>query len=805
MKSKNTKTVQILTFVLMFFSTSVTRAQAAPGDLDLSFGNGGRVTSAGFFGRTVAIQSDGKIVAVGNGLERYNTDGSLDNRFGTGGRVVPHSSVVPGCFDPRYGDPCQFSPVSAAAVAIQTDGKIIAAGNGIISVDEGMYDTWVFALTRYNTDGTLDASFGTAGRVITYGSGAEGGPHAVAIQPDGKIVAAGYKRVTSWDFLTARYNTNGTLDASFGSGGLVTTSFGGIADEANDVAIQSDGKIVVAGQNRMGIFQGPLIFNFALARYNIDGSLDTSFGAGGKVVTPFGYNFGAEAIAIQSDGKMVAVGTSGIDYTYHTFALARYDTNGSLDSSFGKGGKVMTPFGSVNGSGVSDVVIQSDGKIIAVGGASDGTNSGVALARYNPDSSLDTSFGTGGKVITPSLTGAVDAAIQPDGKIIAVTQPERFVTGSEYALFRYQASASSLTVTNIEELYSAINNPQNAGMLIIVAPGVYILSVNDPSGAARPNSGRLELQENMSLQGVAGDRGAVVIDAINLPRSSFDNAPPITLTGAIRMGRGTNSIEWLTARNAVNGNAKFGTDLASTATNIRVAHVASSNSQRGLDVRNFGAAMAGRVINAAIIDNDFYNNRIGLNGESIRIASNNGAHGGIINATLAYNRGYDNYLGLIVDNNQSNDAVTTVFSYGDRFFENGVGMVILGGLSQGVNVANGNTISFTARGCRIENNNGFNNFDFGGLVIVGGENTSFPNGTSNNTVNVELRGCRFGNNQVHDLAAFGARSNPETVGTPGTNNVVNIYLRGITPTFRVESFIDSIPVSPGSNNRVLRQ
>jgi hypothetical protein len=182
-----------------------------------------------------------------------------------------------------------------------------------------------------------------------------------------------------------------------------------------------------------------------------------------------------------------------------------------------------------------------------------------------------------------------------------------FETQTKFAFIPEQ----TVNVATVEELYTAVNNPVNAGNQIVLAPGIYTLSVNDPNGAARPNAGRLELQENMSLRGVVGDRGAAIIDAINLPLTSFNSATPIPLTAAIRMGRGNNSIEWLTARNAVSGNANIGTELASTATNIRVAHVASTNSARGLDVRNFGAAQINRVVNAEIIDNDFYNNRIG--------------------------------------------------------------------------------------------------------------------------------------------------------------------------------------------------
>ncbi|MDQ6786440.1 MAG: FG-GAP-like repeat-containing protein [Acidobacteriota bacterium] len=399
-----------------------------------------------------------------------------------------------------------------------------------------------------------------------------------------------------------------------------------------------------------------------------------------------------------------------------------------------------------------------------------------------------------------TTTMRAQSAVKVENNLYSISDsPASTAFSSDSTKFSF-VSLASVNVTNIEELYAAVNNSANAGNQIVIAPGVYLLSVNDPNGAARPNAGRLELQENMSLRGVVGERGAVIIDAINLPLSSFNSATPIPLTGAIRMGRGTNSIEWLTARNAVNGNTNIGTELASAATNIRVAHIASSNSARGLDVRNFGAAQAGRVINAEIVDNDFYNNRIGAQGEGFRIASQQGANGGIIFASLSGNRSYNNYTGLLVENNRSNNAVETVFSSGDRFFENGDGAVVGGGLSANSTVANGNTVSFTASGDVFENNNGFNNFDFGGLVVPGGENTSIPNGTSNNTVNVELRNCRFANNQLHDIASFGARSAPASVGTPGTNNRVRIRLFGtIVPVLETA---DSVPDNPALMNSV---
>ena len=141
----------------------------------------------------------------------------------------------------------------------------------------------------------------------------------------------------------------------------------------------------------------------------------------------------------------------------------------------------------------------------------------------------------------------------------------------------------------------------------MMAPGVYMLSVNDPGGAARPNSGRLELQQDMSLQGVVGDHGAVTIDANNLPVSSYNNVPPIPLTAAIRMGRGTNSIEWLTVENAIGAAANIETDLNSTGTvyiRIEPYRIPHDRPHAASMSAIFGAAGAGRVIKAKIVDND---------------------------------------------------------------------------------------------------------------------------------------------------------------------------------------------------------
>jgi uncharacterized delta-60 repeat protein len=205
----------------------------------------------------------------------------------------------------------------ARAAAIQPDGRIVAAGYSIVGSQGGD-----FALARYNTDGSLDASFGTGGKVVTPIGTAGDNAHALAIQSDGKIVAAGLSDVgPTWDFALARFNPNGTLDNTFGTGGKVITPIGTSDDVANDVIIQPNGKIVAVGWSESNLPS----YDFALVRYNINGSLDTSFGMGGKVVTPIGNStdFGTAA-ALQPDGKIVVAGYSEVGPFNLDFAIARY-------------------------------------------------------------------------------------------------------------------------------------------------------------------------------------------------------------------------------------------------------------------------------------------------------------------------------------------------------------------------------------------------------------------------------------------------------------------------------------------------
>jgi uncharacterized delta-60 repeat protein len=228
------------------------------------------------------------------------------------------------------------------------------------------------ALARYNPDGSLDPTFGNGGIVVSdFGQGLESYAVAVMIQPDGKIAIAGE---SSYEFMVARYNSNGSLDTTFGNNGFTLTDFSSNWDVPAGAVLQPDGKILVVGHAEM---QSPY-YTLALARYNSDGSPDQSFGDGGKVITGSGE---LGAVVLQSDGKIVALGDDGGSY----FLLLRFNQNGSLDTTFGYGGTLKTSFNSdwVQGR---DLALQSDGKVVA-GGYSEkpyktSRNSDFALARY---------------------------------------------------------------------------------------------------------------------------------------------------------------------------------------------------------------------------------------------------------------------------------------------------------------------------------------------------------------------------------------------------------------------------------------
>lgn len=394
-------------------------AAAAPGDLDTSFSVDGKVLTRfadDDQAYDVAVQPDGKIVSVGSSadhsvlesrwaLTRHNADGTWDSGFGDGGTVTtPINNMDP---DLQWSE--------ANAVALQPDGRIVVAGYSW----RGWENCCWFTVARYNSDGSLDDSFSGDGR---YFADIAGPTEArdVAIDSSGRIVAAGY---TGGQVAVLRLNTDGTPDTTFGGDGTVTTDPAGVQEggDGRALALQSDGKIVVGGE------VGSTRFDFSLIRFNTNGSVDTSFDGDGIVRTDFGDYESVEALAIQSDGKIVAAGGN---------SLARYNPNGSLDTGFDGDGKVVPA-----GIGAWDMTLQpADGRIVLAGGG--GSGSDFAVQRYNPDGSQDTGFGTGGTATADFGGGdfARGVAVQPDGRIVAAG---RGGPDTGFALARFQGGGTA--------------------------------------------------------------------------------------------------------------------------------------------------------------------------------------------------------------------------------------------------------------------------------------------------------------------------------------------------------------------------
>ena len=388
-----------------------------------------------------------------------------------------------------------------------------------------------------------------------------------------------------------------------------------------------------------------------------------------------------------------------------------------------------------------------------------------------------------------ALVGIVVAACDR----ATIVQPERRTPTTAAS----RTVAGALVVTEIEQLYAAVNDPANAGAAIVLAPGTYVLSATNSSGVARPNGGRLELQRDMSLSGVSGDQSAVVIDFSALPASSFN---VLGKTSAIRIGRGNNAVEWLTILGNPNASAGVETDLADALpTQVAITHLLAHESIRGVDVRNSGVAMNGRSIVARIEDNDFFGGR-----EGIRMLNEVGVVGGQIDVAMSGNRVHDNRVGCIVEHNRASSGSLTVRSSGDRFEHNSLGCLIGGGLVNGAGgIANSNTTVFEGHGDAFVDNTMVvaGATDAGGLVVIGAETPNAPNSASYNAVTVRLWGTMVSGNQKADFQAFGARSVTSPPATSGIENHTTIELHGVSKQIDVVA-VNSLPLDPTGTNTV---
>ncbi|MBI2826658.1 MAG: hypothetical protein HYX69_18450 [Planctomycetia bacterium] len=417
----------------MHFEPLENRCLLAAGSLDSTFaaGAGYAVTPFGAStdeARSVALQSDGKIVAAGYTFDGNDIDFAL-TRYNTDGTL---DTTFDG--DGKLTTDFAGNDDTARSVFVQAgpSGKILVAGSTFNGTD---YD---FALARYNSDGTLDATFGAGGKVVTPVGSGDDEARGLTVQADGQIVVAGYSsNGADKDFALVRYNVNGTPDATFGSGGKVVTPLGPGNDTAAGVVVQADGKIVAAGSSANGTDD-----DFAVVRYDTFGNPDPMFGSGGKVITPVGsLDDVALGLALAPDGKIVVAGASAtVSVVNYDMAVVRYDTSGGLDSTFDGDGKVVTPIGSGNDLAQS-VVVQADGKIVVAGSSIVGEDNDLALVRYTTSGGLDNTFDGDGKVTTPigaSHDFAYDLTLQADGKIVVAGST--FMDGSfDFVVARYES------------------------------------------------------------------------------------------------------------------------------------------------------------------------------------------------------------------------------------------------------------------------------------------------------------------------------------------------------------------------------
>lgn len=417
-----------LIVLLLFGDWPFRTAWSASGALDPSFGEGGVVETGRFCcgsgeARVGVVQPDGKLVVAGQAdpdkltLVRYLADGRLDPSFGDVGQASTDG-------------------ISGMAIALQSDGKLVVAGEH--------WDTnpnpGVMALVRFLPDGRLDESFGLGGKVFTRVGDSSAQANALVIQPDGKVVVAGWKWENGQaETLLVRYQPNGALDRGFGSEGLLFSTVKATQPNQTGLALQEDGKLVVAGTLSSIDTQGNLVSFAVLIRYQPDGSPDADFGSGGFLISSLGepHRSSLSTLVIQADGKLVAAGFA-FDGQNRAFALVRYHSDGNLDRSFGVDGLVMLSRPNEYSAALALIAL-NDGQLAAIGGFVD-LQADVYrgdLLRFNPDGTLDPSFGDQGRI----RTSAGSLVRQLDDKLVGVGDGVG-ISNHGFALSRYTLDGS---------------------------------------------------------------------------------------------------------------------------------------------------------------------------------------------------------------------------------------------------------------------------------------------------------------------------------------------------------------------------
>lgn len=605
----------------------------------------------------------------------------LDPTFGNNGKVIT-----------AFGTADDL----ALRLALQPDGKIIVVG---VAGDSSFNSD--FAVARYNSNGTLDTSFDGDGKVTDDINGDEDSANTVALQPDGKIVVAG-QAVDGFfgdaDFAITRYNSNGSIDTGFDVDGLVTQDFDFNFDEATGAVIQPDGRIIVAGTARIS-GSGFSDDDFAVVRLNSNGSLDSSFGSNGTVETDFGPGDDSVTKALlQSDGKLLVVGAAENAFGDEDFAIARYDANGDLDTSFGLDGRLTTDFGSGN-DGVIDAVLQTDGKILAVGKATVNGNADFGIARYNVNGTLDTNFGNGGKVTTDFGFGGDNAAavmLQPNGKIIVVGT----VSGSsvsQVGIARYTSDGRlDSSFGNGGKLISDLPNGAIAGGAVLqdgkllVAGGTFNGSNEDflllryvlnqsPTEITLSNS---KVNENAAPNSTIG----------TLTTTDADPSDPQTYTLVTGTGS-TDNTAFTIEGNLLKAKQSFDFEAKNTYS-IRVKttddYGASFEKQLTITVNDLAEPTTGTTGNDPLTGNELDNTILGLAGNDLLLGQggNDTLDGGEGNDRISGGGGFD-----VLTGSAGNDRF--VFDSGARFQKGVLGIDQITDFQKGIDKIELDRTTFT--------------------------------------------------------------------------------------------------------------
>lgn len=455
------KAILYIFFGLISFSIA-----AQPGSLNPAFGtNGITTTNIGTYSaiarNDIALQPDGKVVMVGWTkdspfasfvITRYSSVGFLDPTFDGDGIAYVDD----------FGSPDDH----ATSTAVQEDGKILAAGfSSTVSIGD-------FVIFRLKTNGKLDSTFNGNGKLRLALSTQEARCFTIALQPNGKILMAGSAKLGTYsDFALARINPDGSVDSTFGVGGIVVQSLGNVNSRIHAIALQPDGKIVTVGSINFGGNQ-----DFTLARFNSDGTLDTSFGNQGTIIDPLsnGEN-AAYAVAIQPDGKILVAGNRYVS-AKSAFALVRYCPNGYRDESFGTNGISDPPPFGVKSSAYA-MTLQPDNRILIAGTVlGNSYMDSLALAKYNPDGTLNTSFGTGGFVTTkvPNSPSAkiFSILLKPDNSILVGGYASLTTTNTSAHLMlaNYFNSLDTTQINSVECAPVAVGEPSLERLDVRVFP-----------------------------------------------------------------------------------------------------------------------------------------------------------------------------------------------------------------------------------------------------------------------------------------------------------------------------------------------